>query len=248
MASAQELLRSWDDQQAAYIKHRDQRFTVMAETIARLCGPTPRILDLACGPGSTTRGLLATIPDARVLAVDKDPVLLAIAREVFSDISNVAVRDHDLDHPEWLDDIDYKFDAVVSSTALHWLRPEALSRLYFTLAGKIRDGGVFLNADHLLYDAVAQQKLRGLARQDDEANKAEAYSAGADSWEGWWQKVESLPEYATETSMRRLLWQDKIINFEVSLGFHLETLRSAGFSEVGTIWQYLDDYVVCAVR
>ncbi|WP_366521110.1 class I SAM-dependent methyltransferase [Lapillicoccus sp.] len=44
-----------------------------------------------------------------------------------------------------------QFDAVLSSTALHWLPAEALSGLYRDLAQLLRPGGVFLNADHLPY-------------------------------------------------------------------------------------------------
>ena len=39
----------------------------------------------------------------------------------------------------------------MSSTALHWLPAEALSRLYRDLAQLLPPGGVFLNADHLPY-------------------------------------------------------------------------------------------------
>ena len=34
---------------------------------------------------------------------------------------------------------------------------------------------------------------------------------------------------------------------KVTLGFHLESLRGAGFVETGTVWQYLDDHVVYGV-
>ncbi len=35
---------------------------------------------------------------------------------------------------------------------------------------------------------------------------------------------------------------------KVTAEFHLEALRTAGFRETGTVWRYLDDVVLCAVR
>lgn len=242
------LLRRWDAQQTAYIKHRDQRFAVMVDAIARHKGKAPRILDLACGPGSLSAAVLTSLPEARIVAVDKDPVLLAIARDIFAENGNVEVCDADLDRTDWLDAIAGDFDAVVSSTALHWLSPAALVGLYFALAGRMAPGGLFLNADHLLYDGIAQPTLRALAEADDAHNQAEAFASGTDSWDEWWAAAQSRPDFAQAMRQRDQVWAGKVPPAKVTLGYHLEALRSAGFSETGTIWQYLDDYVVCAVR
>ena len=83
-AIARDLLARWDAQQTAYIKHRALRFETIAKTIAEICPARPRILDLACGPGSLTEAVLAANPDAHIVGVDKDPVLLAIARDAFA--------------------------------------------------------------------------------------------------------------------------------------------------------------------
>lgn len=243
-----ELLARWDAQQTAYIKHRDQRFAVMIDTILRRRGAAPRVLDLACGPGSLTAAIIAGLPDAQVTAVDKDPVLLAIASDVFADRSSVVVRAADLDEVSWLGELVGPFDAVVSSTALHWLRPEVLARLYLQLADLVAPNGLFLNADHLLYDPIATPALVELARQDDRYNQDTAFAAGTDSWDEWWTAAQSLPQYTAAARARAALWSNKVPPPKVTLGYHLETLRSAGFSQVGTIWQYLDDYVICAMR
>ncbi|WP_417309074.1 class I SAM-dependent methyltransferase [Devosia sp.] len=244
---AVDLLRRWDAQQTAYIKHRDQRFDAMAETVARLCGESPRILDLACGPGSTSVAILNRLPMAKIVAVDKDPALLAIARDVFANTPNVEVLECDLETSDWPAGTEGAFDAVISSTALHWLSPDALARLYFALADRLRVGGVFLNADHLLYGRD-QPTLAALAKQDDESNQSEAFGSGTDTWDGWWDLVAANPRYAEAAAQREHVWKDKAPPPYVTLGFHLETLRSAGFREVGTIWQYLDDYIACAIR
>lgn len=247
--SAHELLQRWDDQQTAFIKHRDQRFNIMVDTIARLAPARPRILDLACGPGSLSLALLRGIPECQVIAVDKDPVLLKIAEDVLAANTRAQVLDVDLNDVDWQHSgLEGPFDAIVSSTALHWLEPETLSRLYFQLAQRLRPGGIFMNADHLYFDGNAQSTLHQLAKADDQTNQDTAFSQGVDNWEQWWERAESRPDYAAAVEERRRRWANDTPPTKVTLGYHLETLRSAGFKETGTIWQYLDDYVICAIR
>jgi len=243
------LLESWDRQQTAFIRLREHRFNTIVTAVRGLTGDKPRILDLACGPGSLSRAIRVALPDAQIVACDKDPVLLAIAKDVFADDARTDVIDLDLDDAAGITALAGSFDAVICSTALHWLQPSALSALYFALADKIRPGGVFLNGDHFLYDAVAQSSLKRLAKEDDAAQQAEHFGSGVDTWDEWWSKATATPRYQDAVAERELVWAHKNGSTpKVTVGYHLETLRSAGFSEVGTIWQYLDDWVVAAVR
>ncbi|MFC6357195.1 class I SAM-dependent methyltransferase [Luethyella okanaganae] len=244
-----ELLQRWDAQQAAYIRHRALRFDTMLRVLERIGNGRPRVLDLASGPGSLAAAVIERFPGAEVVCADKDPVLLAIARDVLGSTGRVTVVDADLNDPSWVGTVGGPFDAVVSSTALHWLQPEVLTRVYFELAGLIRTGGVFLNGDHLCYDETSQPVLRQVAADDDDATQAEALGGGSDSWDEWWQSAEAQPAYALAVSERAERWRGKLeAPPKVTLEFHRAVLRSADFAEVGTVWQYLDDYVVYAVR
>lgn len=248
-AVALALLESWDRQQTAYIRHRDLRFASIVGAVRTLCGPTPRVLDIACGPGSLSRALRAELPEARILGCDKDPLLMAFAREVFAGDPLVEIVTTDLDHAEEILALPGEFDAAISSTALHWLQPGALSALYFALAQKIRPGGVFLNGDHFYYDAKTQPGLRRLAAADDTVQKEVRFGAGVDDWEGWWAKATAAPGFADAAAARAKIWEKRTAPApKVTLGYHLETLRSAGFAEVGTVWQFLDDWVLAAIR
>jgi trans-aconitate methyltransferase len=51
----------------------------MLDMVEALVGPTPRVLDLACGTGSITARLFKRFPEAVSTGVDLDPALLAIA-------------------------------------------------------------------------------------------------------------------------------------------------------------------------
>lgn len=71
-------LRRWDAQQEGYVPEREARFTAMFDVLAELLPASFVALDLACGPGSISQRLLARFPGARAVAVDVDPVMLAL--------------------------------------------------------------------------------------------------------------------------------------------------------------------------
>lgn len=246
--TALELLANWDRQQTAFIRHRDLRFDTILTTVERVCGRTPRILDLACGPGSLGLAARKRFPDAEIIGCD-NPILLRMAHVAFAEDDKTSLLTVDLDHAEQVLALPGMFDAVISSTALHWLQPGKLSELYLALADKVRPGGVFLNGDHFLYDAMAQPSFRQLALDDDKAQQAAEFAKGVDDWETWWSKAAAAPGFEDAAIARAEVWKDKLAPArKVSLAYHQAALRSAGFSEVGSVWQYLDDWVVAAIR
>jgi trans-aconitate methyltransferase len=59
-------------------------------------------IDLACGPGSLSQRLLQRFPQARVIAVDVDPVLLALGRGALGTVGGrLRWVDADLASPDW---------------------------------------------------------------------------------------------------------------------------------------------------
>src|SRR5688572_23704492 len=71
-------LHRWDRQQEGYLPDREERFTAMLDVIDLQLRPDFLALDLACGPGAIAQRLLERFPDARTIALDTDPVLLAL--------------------------------------------------------------------------------------------------------------------------------------------------------------------------
>ncbi len=246
---AAELLRRWDAQQGAYVAHREQRFEVMLRTLELLGHRQPVVLDLACGPGSISARVLQCFPAAEVVAVDQDPLLLQLARDTVGRTGRVTVLDADIASSDWTEQLaPWRFDAVLSSTALHWLDPAALVRVYGQLGRLLPPGALVLNADHLRFDPRTQPGLVDTARRDDEATQQQAFATGTPTWDAWWADAESVPAYADLVPARQRVWADKSAPEPVTLEFHLAALRCAGFAEAATIWQYLDDYVIYARR
>lgn len=254
LATARSLASRWDAQQTGYIRHRAERFDTIARVVAAICAdsPAPRILDLAGGTGSLAEHVLATVPNGQAVVADKDPALLAIAADLATADPRLSIAEVDLSLSDWITHPqigDGPFDAVVSSTALHWLQPAELVEVYRALPALIRPGGIVLNGDHLLYGGHHEPTLAGIARADDEAMQQETFSGDTDTWDDWWDAVAATPRYADALRRRDEVWGESIHQAppKVTLGFHLETLRSAGFSETGTVWQYLDDHVLYGI-
>jgi SAM-dependent methyltransferase len=141
-------------------------------------------------------------------------------------------------------------DAVVSTTALHWLSTAELHRLYVTLAGLLRPGGLFLDGDHLLEDETSSPVLRRLDRELEEREGRRRYpdgQPGAENWDEWWQAVAADPALA-EAAAERSQGLVHHSNEGAQLGAHTSALRAAGFAEAGTLWQRGSSRVLCGVR
>ncbi|WP_201787178.1 trans-aconitate 2-methyltransferase [Actinoplanes sp. TFC3] len=248
-AAATRLLQDWDEQQSAYVAHRENRFAVMLDVLRlHFPGGKVNVLDLACGPGAIPRRVLQAFPHAEVTAVDYDPILLQIATAVLTEHGTRArVVDADLATPDWPATLDARPGAVLSSTALHWLSPAQLLAVYQAAAALLPPGGVLLNADHLRFDD-SSPTLRDLAGRHDETTQREGFAAGALDYAAWYAKAIREPELAALAPVRNQRFANRPPQPLASLEFHLAALHTAGFAEVGTVWQYLDDYVVFARR
>lgn len=159
------LLRRWDAQQEGYVPEREARFTAMFDPLAKLLPDSFVVVDLACGPGSMSQRLLARFPGARAIAVDVDPAMLAVGRGALGTVGGrLSWIQADLAAPDWHGALgDVVVDAVLSTTALHWLEPSVLVRIYRDIHRILRPGGVFLNGDHMAFSPA----LPTLARLSD---------------------------------------------------------------------------------
>jgi SAM-dependent methyltransferase len=244
-----DLLRRWDAQQNVYIEHRERVFTVMFDVLEQLCpGPQLTILDLACGPGAISQRFLRRFPHGRAIALDIDPVLLAIGQDALGDQDGRLRWIHaDLREKSWPEQVGTTVDAVLSSTALHWLSPPDLSAAYKATADLIRPGGALINADYL--PLPAGSRLRAACEAVDRDRQQAAVDAGAEPWDDWWKAVAARPELAGALAERRTLWPDGSRGWSgAGLDFHRAALTAAGFTECEVVWQDLEERILAAVR
>ncbi|GIG40293.1 class I SAM-dependent methyltransferase [Cellulomonas phragmiteti] len=244
-AVAAEWVESWDRQQERYAVARDERFAVVCEVVAAVTRsePTPVVVDLGCGPGSLTVRVARRVPRARTLGVDADPLLLALGRAASPDVELVEAV---VGAPGWTDVLPARLDAVVSSTALHYLPPDALGTVYADLAVRLRPGGVLVNADHLPADDVVLDVLgRAVARRRTSVLATPAPDAL--DWSGWWEAVARDPRLHALRAQR--VPQPAVAGEHVvPVGVHNRLLLAGGFSRCGVVWRDGPSAVLVAVR
>lgn len=242
--------RSWDTQQAAYMPDREERFDRLLDVVEAACGQKPRVLDLACGTGSISMRLLDRMPGASSVALDLDPALLRIAAGTFADDDRVEVVTADLAHPGWTKSIasDEPFDAVLTATALHWLSETRLGDLYGEIAGVLRPGGVFCNADHMKDPGLPELSER-LENWRDQHRQEKDGNADVTPWAAWWAEAGDAPELADAVTERATIFTIPHEGGSMPPHTrHLELLRDAGFREAGLVWRGLYDAAFAAVR
>ncbi|MGW2203378.1 class I SAM-dependent methyltransferase [Streptomyces sp. NPDC001774] len=238
---------SWDRQQEWYMPDREERFRVMLDMVEAVVGPEPRVLDLACGTGSITDRLLKRFPKATSVGVDLDPALLAIAEGYFAGDDRVTFVTADLKDPEWAAALPYdSYDAVLTATALHWLHTAPLTALYGQLAGLVRDGGVFMNADHMIDETTP--RINAAERAHRHAVMDRAKAAGALDWAEWWAVAAKDPVLAAPTARRFEIYGEHADGDMPSARRHAEILRAAGFAEARPVWASPSDTLVLAVK
>jgi tRNA (cmo5U34)-methyltransferase len=135
-------------ERADSISHRSEGESALLEFIP---ADTRRILDLGTGDGR----LLALVrqelarrgsPEPEAVAVDFSPAMLDAVRQHFAGEPSVGVVAHNMD--ESLPALG-KFDAVISSFAIHHLVHERKRALYAEIHGMLNTGGVFCNLEHV---------------------------------------------------------------------------------------------------
>src|SRR5512135_395102 len=135
-----EWMQRWDKQQSGYLPDREQRFTAMLDVLEALLPERFVTLDLASGPGSISQRLLNRFPLARSVALDFDPVLLLLGQKVLGDMQGrLRWVEADLRDATWHTLLgEEQVDAVLSTTALHWLTPGTLVQVYHQLGKLVR--------------------------------------------------------------------------------------------------------------
>ncbi|WP_394822463.1 class I SAM-dependent methyltransferase [Pendulispora albinea] len=244
LEGARDWLSRWDTQQDRYIERREERFAVIGDLLAATCRADAKILDLACGPGSLGARLAERFPKAQVVGVDYDPVLLAIARTAHREDPRRRFLESDLRLSGWWkDEAPASFDAVVSTTALHWLGSHELVRVYREAARLLRPGGVLVNGDHVA-PAPGEQALARVVARSREQMHVEADARGAATWEGWWDAIAHDATFAGAWEERGRRFGARHGEEPITLAYHLAALRQAGFEETGVAWQRWDDVVM----
>ena len=122
---------------------RTEGESVLLEQVPR---DVRRVLDLGTGDGRLLALLQIDRPKMVAVGLDFSEVMLDAACERFARDERVELVAHDLAEP--LPDLG-RFDAVVSSMAIHHLEHERKRTLYREVFDLLEPGGVFANFEHV---------------------------------------------------------------------------------------------------
>ena len=166
------------------IPHRTEGEAVLLDFL-----PTrpARVLDLGSGAGRLLGLVKLARPEVRAVALDFSELMLEKLRDRFGAEPSVEIVTHDLNKP--LPDLG-RFDAIVSSFAIHHVPHERKRALYAEVYAALNPGGVFLNLEHVSSpsEALHQRFIDALEvrrGEEDPSNKL----LDLESRLGWFREI-----------------------------------------------------------
>jgi trans-aconitate methyltransferase len=183
-------LAQYDRRIRTFIPHYDEMLDVVA---ALLPSRLSTIVDLGVGTGALARRCLTRVPAARLIGIDTDPSMLAIAAR------RLGTR-AELVHGSFEAVAIPRTDAVVAALALHHLRTgTARIRLYRRINRALPAGGMFVSADcHPATHSVARTLQRRAWR--DHLRRTYSESETTEYFRSW-QREDVYTPLARELSV-----------------------------------------------
>jgi tRNA (cmo5U34)-methyltransferase len=125
----------------------EERDDVVLNTIPHRQHDAFRILDLGAGIGRFTTKLREKFPHAQIVCLDGSEKMLEAAKSILKDDENILFVCKDFGDTSWVKGLSGKFDAVVSTGAIHHVSDIRKRQLFLEVNNLLNDDGYFINGD-----------------------------------------------------------------------------------------------------
>ena len=180
-----------------------------------------RILDLGCGDGIITHGLLKIDDSISATLIDGSEDMLNKARERLKEVKNIQYIHASFQELLEKDILNSKFNFIVSSMAIHHLTMEGKRSLFRKIHSYLNGGGYFVNIDVVLAPTdpldIWYMEL----------------------WQEWMDEKKALLEIKGEPStdiVKR--YKDLEENKPNTLNAQLNAMKEIGFKDVDCFYKY----------
>jgi len=210
-AHFEEDAKEFDTTILKLIPHYTEMIDALVQSVPFKKDERISIIDLGCGTGTVAQKIKNAFPNAKISCLDLAENMIELAQKKLGG----AIEDC---YVCGFDDFvfDKKYDAAVSSLALHHLADdEDKKRFYRKIYDALNADGVFYNADVVLGSNDALQELY-MAKWKAYMSK----TVSSDEIENRWlvnYKREDRPTYLTN---------------------HLNWLKDVGFGDIDVVWKY----------
>ena len=159
----------WAERQKEREADRQEAFAALAAALPYERGAAIKILDAGAGYGGLAMFLLERFPSATAVCQDGSQAMADLGGERMKDFArrfNYVIAD--FSKAGWSRKLTDRFDAAVSSIAIHNVRDtETIKRIYADIFSLVKAGGCFLNFDRMrpsLEDQLEYIKVAGFER------------------------------------------------------------------------------------
>jgi malonyl-CoA O-methyltransferase len=171
------VARQFDRGARTYDRYADVQNLMADRILHRLRNPARRVhrvLELGCGTGYLTAGLVAALPAAHITAIDLSPEMVKVAAGKVPS-SRVELLVADAETHEWERE---RFDLIVSNATAQWFELSGATTV--KLAGALRPGGLML---HSLFGPRTFAELHAVLDEIEGPHARRPALLAADGWE-----------------------------------------------------------------
>ena len=130
-----------------FVPKRNEILSIISKLATVYISEEPKILDLGCGYGDVTAGILELKPNSYAYLIDFSDEMIRLCRDRFEKNPNVHIIKHNLNEDILAATSERKFDSVVSCFALHHIAFEKRVGLYSSIREILKTDGLFINRD-----------------------------------------------------------------------------------------------------